>query len=307
MTTSTFLVIGVLGAVWAVTLTMLALQPTTDRFHAVQRRLEALVGVHPLLDRAELSQPLLQRVTEPFVKAVGSFLVRRQRASDLRQLRSQLAQVGWQMTPEVFYTLRLSTVVIGMVLGAALIEVGAPPTSYLEALACLWLGSSLVPVILRSRLRRRAQTMRRELPGVLDILTVGMEAGLSLDAALAHVCEADPGPLGREVYVALDEIRLGRPRMDALAAMAERNDLDDLTAVIQAVVQAEPLGVGIARIFRLQAEEMRRLRRQRAQEQGQKAPIKMLLPMLGCIFPTIFVMLLGPAVITVIHAAGGAP
>jgi tight adherence protein C len=124
-----------------------------------------------------------------------------------------------------------------------------------------------------------------------------MEAGLSLDMAIMRIGDADQSLLAVEFQKLLNEVRLGRPRGEALMAMAERNDVDELTEFCRAVVQAEPLGVSVVNVLRIQSEEMRRKRKQRAEEAGHRAPVLMLLPMMGCIFPCIFVVLLGPALI----------
>jgi len=137
---------------------------------------------------------------------------------------------------------------------------------------------------------------------VLDLLTISMEAGLSFDASMQRVALSDTSLLADEFKKALNEIRLGKPRADALTSMADRNDVTELTAFVRAVVQAEPLGVSVANVLRIHSEDLRRLRRQRAEQAGHRAPVLMLLPMLGCIFPCVFVMLLGPAVLSVIHS-----
>ena len=102
----------------------------------------------------------------------------------------------------------------------------------------------------------------------------------------------------------LNEIRLGRPRLEALDDLSKRCKVEELTTFVQAIIQSEQLGVGIANVLRIQSEEIRRRRRQRAEEQDQKAPLKMLFPMVGCIFPTLFIVLLGPAIIEVAHQLG---
>ncbi len=114
-----------------------------------------------------------------------------------------------------------------------------------------------------------------------------------------RIGEADQSVLALEFQKLLNEVRLGRPRGEAMMAMAERNDVDELTEFCRAVVQAEPLGVSVVNVLRIQSEEMRRKRKQRAEEAGHRAPVLMLLPMMGCIFPCIFVILLGPALIEI--------
>jgi tight adherence protein C len=152
---------------------------------------------------------------------------------------------------------------------------------------------------LERKAKRRQKEILLALSGVLDLLTVCMEAGLSLDMAMMRIGDADQSVLALEFQKLLNEVRLGRPRGEALMAMAERNEVDELTEFCRAVVQAEPLGVSVVNVLRIQSEEMRRKRKQRAEEAGHRAPVLMLLPMMGCIFPCIFVVLLGPAIIEI--------
>jgi tight adherence protein C len=152
---------------------------------------------------------------------------------------------------------------------------------------------------LQGKTKKRAQEIRLALPGALDLLCVAMEAGLTLDAALMRVCEGPDGVLNQEFAKVLGEIHLGRPRSEALLALGERNELPELSSFVRSLVQAEPLGVSLALVLTVQADELRRLRRQRAEEAGHRAPVLMLLPMMGCIFPCIFIILLGPAALKI--------
>jgi tight adherence protein C len=153
---------------------------------------------------------------------------------------------------------------------------------------------------LTGKIKKRTREIRSAPPGTLDLLTISMEAGLSLDMAIMKVSESDDSILGVEFQKVLNEVRLGRPRSDALVGMSERNAVEELSAFVRAVVQAEPLGISITNVLRIQSEELRRLRKQRAEQAGHRAPVLMLLPMMGCIFPCIFVCLLGPAILTII-------
>jgi tight adherence protein C len=166
------------------------------------------------------------------------------------------------------------------------------------------LGFLLPESIVSRRIRKRQKGILLSLPSALDLLTISVEAGLSFDAALARVVEKYKNPLTQEINTMLNEIRLGRSRVEALDELGKRCKVEELSNFVQAVIQSEQLGVGIANVLRIQSEEIRRRRRQRAEEQGQKAPLKMLFPMVGCIFPTLFIVLLGPAIIEVAHQFG---
>ena len=258
-------------------------------------------------DQLELQKPLSERVIQPVIAALGRFMMRRTASGQIERLRLQITQAGTKQKPETILALKIIGMVGGGVMGylfVILLTLDAP-LSFLAPVGLAVLGYFYPSSSLKGKIKKRAKEMRLALPGVLDLLTISMEAGLSLDMALVRVCEAEPSTLGMEFQKVLNEIRLGRPRMEALTAMADRNAVEELTTFIRAVVQAEPLGVSIANVLRIQSEELRRLRRQRAEEAGHRAPVLMLLPMMGCIFPCVFIMLLGPAVLQVMKSFGG--
>jgi tight adherence protein C len=153
-------------------------------------------------------------------------------------------------------------------------------------------------------MRARSTAMMLQLPDALDLLTISVEAGLGFDAALSKVVEKMEGPLVDEFRQALAEVRMGRARRDALRDVANRADAQPVSNFIGAIVQAEQLGVPIAKVLQIQSNQLRIERRQRAEEAAAKAPVKMLFPMVGCIFPTIFIVILGPAIVKVMGGVG---
>jgi tight adherence protein C len=158
-------------------------------------------------------------------------------------------------------------------------------------------GYYLPALWLRSRASSRQREVRRSMPDALDLLTICVEAGLGFDGAMARVAEKWDNELSREFTRVLQEIQLGKLRREALRNMADRVDVSEMSTFVAAIVQAEELGVSIATVLRIQAEEMRTRRRQRAEELARQAPIKMLPAIAFLIFPAIFVVLLGPAAI----------
>ena len=167
------------------------------------------------------------------------------------------------------------------------------------------LGTFLPDLLIYNLGLRRQQEIRKTMPDILDMLTVSVEAGLGFDAALAQVARGGKGPMVGETARVLREMQLGRRRSDALRGMAERTTVLELRTFASAVVQAGELGIPIANVLREQAKEMRVKRRQRAEEQAQKVPVKILFPLILCIFPVLFVVVIGPGVIRMIASFGG--
>lgn len=166
-------------------------------------------------------------------------------------------------------------------------------------LAVMLIFSMLAPdMFLRANEKKRKEAMIKSLPDILDLINVSVEAGLGFDAALQKVVDKTSGPLTEEFEHTLSEINIGKPRREALRDMADRVKVDDVTTFLGSIIQADQLGVSITNVLRIQSQQVRDNRRMRAEEAAQKAPIKILIPLVIFIFPTILVVLLGPAIIT---------
>lgn len=147
----------------------------------------------------------------------------------------------------------------------------------------------------------RTQRMQRELPDALDLLTISVEAGLAFDAAIAQVARNTEGPLAEEFFRVLQEMQIGTGRMNALRGLAERTNLPELRSFVGAMVQADAFGIPITTVLRVQASEMRIKRSQRAEEAAQKVPVKILFPLIFCILPSLFVVVIGPAAVQILR------
>lgn len=164
------------------------------------------------------------------------------------------------------------------------------------------LGAVLIfgpDAILNRRVEERQHEIRQKLADVMDLLVISVEAGLGFEQALDRVVGSVPGPLTQEFGRMLGEVRAGSSRADAMRAMEKRCDIPELRSFVLAILQADTFGVSIGRVLRAQADEMRIKRRQMAQERAQKAPVKMMIPMVFCVFPALFVVVIGPAIINI--------
>jgi tight adherence protein C len=294
---------GVLIAV-VVFLAVWRVVPATPAASLLEQRLSSVPNANTYdidLETGEFTEPAFDRLVLPILGAIGGIIAKRTKEGQLQQLRKLVAKSGSRQRPETLLALRLilpvacALVCVGLSVLANLV----PPQNILLVVVGVVAGYMYPTLSLERKAKKRQNAIRLALSGVLDLLTVCMEAGLSLDMAIMRVGEADESLLAHEFQKVLNEIRLGRPRGEALMAMAERNDVEELSEFCRAVVQAEPLGVSVVNVLRIQSEELRRKRKQRAEEAGHRAPVLMLLPMMGCIFPCVFIILLGPALINI--------
>lgn len=191
---------------------------------------------------------------------------------------------------------------VGALLGVLLYSSNPGTGIFVLGMALTAFGYFLPDLLVYNNGIKRQQAIQLELPNTLDQLLISVEAGLGLESAMARVAAGGKGPLSEEMGRTLQEMQVGRSRREAYAAMADRSSVADLKSFVRAVVQADKYGIGIARVLRTQAGQMRIKRRQRAEETAMKLPVKILFPLLLFIFPTIFIVILGPAVINIMKS-----
>jgi tight adherence protein C len=276
----------------------------------LEERLRGYGDIEPkTLDEIELQTPFEERVLRPLLERVGRVLSDRtpQKSRDALRLKLSLAGNPGNLSVGGFTALRDVAAVVGLVLG---LLIGLlVPFGLIGPVVGIAVGTLIgfyVPVYwIGSLAGSRRIEIQKALPDAMDLLTIAAEAGQSFDAAITNVVDKYHNALADEFAVVIRETQLGRPRLEALEEMGKRCGVEDVNSFVQSVVQSEQMGVGIAKILRIQSTELRRKRRQRAQETAAQATLKMMLPMVGCIFPTLWIILLGPAILVILKARGG--
>ena len=291
---------GVLLIVWA-----LLGARSSDPVQARLTQLGTLEGVSSL-EVIELQQPVMDRTMRPLMRRLSGIGTRFTSRDRVGRTEGRLAEAGYPYGLRTIDFMGLKVVAALAVSGLTFLVVGVamgPPSfsSLLIALGALAIGFFVPDYWLVTRIRARQKAILLAIPDTLDLLTISVKAGLGFDAALGKVVEKTEGPLTDEFRRAMAEVRIGKPRRDALKEMVGRTNVPALTNFIGAIVQAEQLGVAIANVLEVQSEQLRIERRQRAEEMAAKAPIKMLFPLVGCIFPSMFIVILGPAMILIVN------
>lgn len=281
----------------------------TSQADPINERLSQFTERPMTLEELELQQPFRDRVLVPMARAILARLGTMGPKQSAERLRLSLQQAGnpGNLTPAIFSGIRMGLallllVVFGFVtFGISNME--APRALLFTTIGAV-LGYLLPGMWLGQQIKRRRKNIQKALPDALDLLTISVEAGLAFDSAMQRVTEKWDNELAREFRRVLTDVRLGMASRDALKAMSDRCGVDDVQTFIAAVIQATQLGVSIGKILRIQSDQMRVRRRQRAEEEAHKAPIKMLFPMVFLIFPSLFVVILGPAIPKLIQSLG---
>jgi len=262
------------------------------------------------LEEIELSLSFRDRVLIPLLRRIAAITVRFTPEKQLEETRHliELAGMAGTLEPTMFFGMRIALTVV-LALGAFMLFFvmsgsTAPTQALLYTLGAAALGYFLPLLWIRGKITRRHDAILKALPDALDLLVICVEAGLGFDSAMGKVYEKWDNELSIAFGRVLREIQLGKARRESLKDMSDRMEVPDVTSFTAAIIQADQLGVSMSTILRVQSDQMRVKRRQRAQEKAHQAPVKMMIPMVFLIFPSIWIVLLGPAAIILMSSRG---
>ena len=297
------LILGLVGAPATVAYLLLSQHYDRRAVRASLRRIANYEVESAHLRELELAEPVAQRVLVPVFDAVVALAHRLTPVDYVTKVRRKMVLAGNHDAEQVdrflaAQVLAILVAPVGYFLTFSVLRIRGM-TGWAIVLLLLIAGLLGPTSLLNRRLSERRKAIENTLPEVLDLLTISVEAGLGFEQALDRAVEAVPGPLSDELGRMLGEMRAGARRSDALRAFDERVGVSDVHSFALSILQADAFGVSITRVLRSQADEMRIRRRQLAQERAQKAPIKMLIPMVFCIFPALFVVVIGPAALNI--------
>ena len=273
----------------------------------VQARLQQ-ISVRPrTLEELELQRPIAERTIKPIVQGLASIVSRLYPANTARSLQVRLKRAGMETTSvEFFLGVKAFVAIVAAVGISSLLNLLTNDSLYTIGglLGGAIVGFMAPDFYLSNRANTRGSQILEQLPDALDLLTISVEAGLGFDAAIVKVTEKLKGPLPEEFKRAAAEQRVGKSRQESLRGISERVDVKELQNFISAIIQADQLGVSMSKVLRIQSETLRTERRQRAEEKAARAPILIMLPTVGCIFPSLFIVILAPAALTAMKSCG---
>ncbi len=263
----------------------------------------AALGEPISLEDLELSQPFVERVIKPAIEWVSNLAQKMtpQQTLEAARHKIELAGLGRKIKPAQFVVSQYVACLGlgGLAIVLSLTSKKLPVSPVIMIAGGFGLGYYLPTMLLTSNISRRQESVLKALPDALDLLTICVEAGLGFDASMSKVAEKWDNELSLAFTRTVQEMQLGKLRREALRDMANSLDVSDLTSFVAAIVQADQLGVSMAKVMRIQSEQMRLKRRQRAEQKAREAPVKIMIPLVFFIFPTILIILLGPAMLRI--------
>ncbi|WP_373446067.1 type II secretion system F family protein [Salinicoccus bachuensis] len=246
----------------------------------------------------------MDRMIKPGWKHLKKKSQKRLAKDKVDKMEVRLLQAGMQLSPIEFKMVQW--MLSGALVALSILVIFFMNIAFVHGVLIIFTGVAtgitLPKLNMNMKAKKRQAQALRELPDFLDLLTISLEAGLGFDAALSKVVAKKPGVLSDEFKYVLEEVRLGRTRKEGLTAMIGRVPIEELKSLVFSIIQAEKLGIGMVTVLRVQTEEVRQMRTQRAEEKAMKAPVKMLLPMVFFIFPALFIVVLSPAVMQFMEA-----
>ena len=304
------LLLGIIVLFAGLALLVLTLSTAFMNRQEVNRSLAAIQGMHED-DRppSQLDTPFTDRVVTPAFEKLTSWGRRFTPDDQSARIRRRLDLAGnpenWDVNRIIAFKMLglIGGAILGLLIGL-LFQRGFSTILGLIVVSSL-LGYFGPNIALYQVGYNRTQQMARDLPDALDLLTISVESGMAFDSAVSQVARNTTGPLAEEFFRLLQEMQIGLSRSDAIRAMGERSDIPELRNFASSMVQAERLGIPVANVLRIQAGEMRTKRSQRAEEMAQKVPVKILFPLIFCILPVLFIVILGPAVISIFSSLSG--
>jgi tight adherence protein C len=304
------IVIGIVLAI-AVTLVIIGIRnPQAQTEKLIEERLETISQSNDQLglEDIEMSQPFSERVILPIARKLGEFAIRFTPQNWLTSVSRKLELAGSpsRLDPSMYLSLQfICAVGLGALMifvSTVLLNASSFGEKFLYSVLGFFLGFFLPQIYLSTLISRRQKSVRQALPDALDLLTICVEAGLGFDAAMVKVAQKWESPLSNGFARVIQEIQLGKLRREALRDMAYNIDIAEMTSFVAIVIQSEMLGVSMAKVLRIQSDQMRVKRRQMAEEEAHKTPIKMLIPMILLIFPSLLLVLMTPAVLSIMQS-----
>ena len=274
----------------------------------VQARLQQIAVRARTLEELELQRPLSERTLKPIINSISRLIGRFYPKNTVTGITLKLKRAGMENTStEFFLGVKGFAAVVGAIAASSVLNLITADLVWtiVGLLGGVLVGFMAPDFYLSSKAGGRGGGILNQLPDALDLLTISVEAGLGFDAAIVKVTEKMKGPLTDEFKRAAGEQRIGKSRQEALRGISERVDVKELKNFISAIIQADQLGVSMSKVLRIQSEQLRMERRQRAEEKAARAPILIMLPTVGCIFPSLFIVILAPAAISAMSSCSG--
>jgi tight adherence protein C len=274
----------------------------------VQARLQQIAVRARTLEELELQRPLSERTLKPIINSISRLIGRFYPKNTVNSVELKLKRAGMESTSsEFFLGVKGFAAVVGAIAASSILNLMTADLTFTVGglFGGLLIGFMAPDFYLSSKAGSRAGSILNQLPDALDLLTISVEAGLGFDAAIVKVTEKLKGPLTEEFRRAAGEQRIGKSRQEALRGISERVDVKELQNFISAIIQADQLGVSMSKVLRIQSEQLRMNRRQRAEEKAARAPILIMLPTVGCIFPSLFIVILAPAALSAMSSCAG--